>query len=71
METGPRSFVLALSREPFPRVLYKAPGVLLVSLELDGRAFSPADVPHDHGVVGAAREQHPLDGVPAERRHPT
>lgn len=38
----------------FSRVLYKAPVVLLVSLELDGSSFSPADVPHDHGVIGAA-----------------
>lgn len=29
---------------------------LLVSLELDGRPFSPADVPHDDRVIGTAGE---------------
>lgn len=49
----------------------KAPAALPMSLELDGCSFSPTDVPHDDRVVGAPREQHPLDGVPTESSHPT
>lgn len=38
-----------------------------MALQLDGRAFAPSNVPHDDGVVGASREQHPLRRVPAQR----
>ena len=55
----------------FSEFLVKAPAALLVSLELDGCSFPPADVPHDNGVIGAAGEQHSLDGVPTESSHPT
>lgn len=44
---------------------------LLVSLQLDSGALTTSDVPHDYGVVWAAGEQHPLDRVPAQRRHIT
>lgn len=35
-------------------VSWRPEAALLVSLELDGRAFSPANVPHDDGVIGTA-----------------
>lgn len=44
---------------------------LLVSLQFDGGPFATPDVPHDDGVVWAAGEQHPLDGIPAQRSHVT
>lgn len=46
-------------------------GCSLVSLQFDGRALAPSNVPHDDGVVRAPREQHPLRRVPAQRRDVT
>lgn len=55
------------------RDTFKSGGLwlLLVSLQFDGGAFAPSDVPHDDGVVWAAGEQHPLDWVPTQRRNVT
>lgn len=46
-------------------------GFSLVSLQFDGGAFAPSDVPHDDRVVRAAGEEHPLHRVPAQRRDVT
>lgn len=42
-----------------------------MSLQFDGGAFAPSDVPHDDRVVRAAGEEHPLHRVPAQRRDVT
>lgn len=42
-----------------------------VPLEFDGGALPAPDVPHDDGVIRAARKQHPLHGVPAQSRDVT
>lgn len=42
-----------------------------MSLQFNGGAFPPSDVPHDDGVVRATGEQHPLNRVPTQRRHVT
>lgn len=54
--------------DELPRVLCIGQGLdfVIVSLELDGCSFPPADVPHDDRVIGAPRTA-PAGRVPAEQ----